>query len=132
MRKLKYYQPYFEDASSSLYSQREGGIMMSFGKRLKQARKEKRLTQGDVANIIGIDDTTISKYENDKSEPDNETTKRLAVLYGKKVSWLLGNAEDEEQEILTEEEKEYLEKFKSLNAEDRQYILGLLRRISKK
>lgn len=61
---------------------------MSFGKRLKEARKTKKLTQEYVANLLGIDDTTISKYENDKSEPDNETLNKLCELYGVNTHWI--------------------------------------------
>jgi transcriptional regulator with XRE-family HTH domain len=105
---------------------------MSLGRRLKDARKSKKLTQTDVANILGIDDTTISKYENDKSEPDNETTKRLAILYGVKVSWLVvGQSEENEQKPLTEEENELLESFSKLNEEDQDYILQMAKRLSK-
>lgn len=63
---------------------------MSFGQRLKVARTKKRLTQFEVAEILGIDDTTISKYENDKSEPDNATLTKLAGLYGESIDSLLG------------------------------------------
>lgn len=63
---------------------------MSFGGRLKAARNKKRLTQVEVAEILGIDDTTISKYENDKSEPDNATLTKLAGLYGMSIDKLMG------------------------------------------
>lgn len=62
---------------------------MGLGSRLKKARKKLRLTQKQVADKIGIDDTTISKYENDKSEPDIETLKKLANLYEVSPQWLL-------------------------------------------
>lgn len=104
---------------------------MTFGKRLRKSRKDKKLTQTDVANILGIDDTTISKYENDKSEPDNLTTSRLAKLYGVKVSWLLGNEEAEEEIPLSDEENELLESFKKLNDEDQDYIMQMVKRLSK-
>lgn len=55
---------------------------MSLGVNLKNARKKKGLTQSAVAEKLGIDDTTISKYENDKSEPDLQTLDRLATIYG--------------------------------------------------
>jgi len=77
---------------------------VSFGSRLKEARSRKRLTQAEVAKILGIDDTTISKYENDKSEPDNETLKKLLTLYG--VNW--GFVLDEKQkEVSAIEETEF-------------------------
>jgi len=63
--------------------------MTTFGTRLRQARKSKRLTQNDVAEHLGIDFTTVSKYENDKSQPDNETLRELAGLYEVSIDWLL-------------------------------------------
>lgn len=63
--------------------------MTTFGVRLKQARKNKRLTQNEVADQLGIDFTTVSKYENDKSQPDNDTLRELAGLYEVSLDWLL-------------------------------------------
>jgi transcriptional regulator with XRE-family HTH domain len=105
---------------------------MTFGARLKQSRKKKQFTQSQVADRLGIDFTTISKYENDKSQPDNEILRKLASLYDVSVDWLLtGEFSNEkkkknsiymngEQEELTEEEAKYLkdnlEMFRLLKA----------------
>ncbi|MFS1512087.1 helix-turn-helix domain-containing protein [Chengkuizengella sp. SCS-71B] len=62
---------------------------MTFGARLKKARKNKQLIQSQVAERLGIDFTTISKYENDKSEPDNEILQKIADLYEVSIDWLL-------------------------------------------
>lgn len=62
---------------------------MTFGARLRSARNSKRFTQHHVANALGLNFTTISKYENDKSQPDNETLQRMAVLYDVSIDWLL-------------------------------------------
>ncbi|WP_051318234.1 helix-turn-helix domain-containing protein [Cohnella thermotolerans] len=62
---------------------------MSFGSRLKQARNGKHLTQNQVAAKLGLDFTTISKYENDKSQPDNEILRELAGIYEVSLDWLL-------------------------------------------
>ncbi len=62
---------------------------MTFGERLKQSRNRKQMTQEQVAQRIGIDFTTISKYENDRSQPDNEVLQKLAQLYGVSIDWLL-------------------------------------------
>ncbi|MFK7693814.1 helix-turn-helix domain-containing protein [Paenibacillus sp. HJGM_3] len=62
---------------------------MTFGARLKRARNNKRLTQHEVAKILGLNFTTISKYENDKSQPDNDTLTQLSQLYDVTIDWLL-------------------------------------------
>ena len=83
---------------------------MSFGKRLKVARKEKKLTQEYVANLLGIDDTTISKYENDKSELDNETLNRLCELYGINTHWV-HTGEELDKSLLTDDTFDVLRIF---------------------
>jgi transcriptional regulator with XRE-family HTH domain len=105
---------------------------MSFGTRLRQARNEKHLTQNQVAVKLGIDFTTISKYENDRSQPDNEILKELAGIYEVSLDWLLKGDRVEEPatgnrifangtvEELTEEETKHLldslEMFRLLRA----------------
>lgn len=37
--------------------------MVEFGKKLKQSRKEKKLTQKQLAALIGVKDSVISFYE---------------------------------------------------------------------
>lgn len=106
--------------------------MVTFGTRLKQARNKKMLTQSQVAQLIGIDYTTLSKYENDRSQPDNETVQELASLYDITIDWLFTGSSsgkenkhnelciDGEREELTEEEarhlKDSLEMFRLLQA----------------
>jgi len=63
--------------------------MTTFGTRLKQARAKKHLTQNEVAGKLGIDYTTISKYENNKSQPDNEILRELADMYEVTLDWLI-------------------------------------------
>lgn len=84
---------------------------MSFGSRLKEARKAKKLTQSEVASKLGIDDTTISKYENDKSEPDNETLKKLSALYECSIDHLMGKPKQsvDEEKHPAVELSEYLD-----------------------
>lgn len=73
--------------------------MSSLGKRLREARKNKKLTQQDVSNKLGMDFTTISKYENDKSEPDLETIFNLSKLYDVNASWILGSSLEKQNHV---------------------------------
>jgi transcriptional regulator with XRE-family HTH domain len=65
----------------------------TFGKRLKEARTHRQLTQNEVAGKLGIDFTTISKYENNKSQPDNEILRELASMYEVSLDWLITGQE---------------------------------------
>ena len=48
------------------------GTTMNFGARLKQIRTDKNLTQPQLAELIGIEQSYLSKLENDKSQPSAE------------------------------------------------------------
>ena len=45
---------------------------MNFGARLKQIRTDRELTQPQFAELIGIEQSYLSKLENDKSQPSAE------------------------------------------------------------
>lgn len=46
--------------------------MKTFGELIKEARKEKKITQREMANLIGVDFTYISKIETGALEPPSE------------------------------------------------------------
>ncbi|KAA0766325.1 helix-turn-helix domain-containing protein [Bacillus sp. SH5-2] len=56
--------------------------------RLKKARGKR--TQEEVAKYLGISRARYSHYENGRSEPDNETLKKLADFFDLSVDYLLG------------------------------------------
>jgi len=63
---------------------------MNFGKLLRQLRKEKGLTQAELAKLISIGESTVSFYESGKRQPDYETLIRLANIFRVSVDQLLG------------------------------------------
>ena len=65
----------------------------SFGQRLSRLRKEKGLTQEDIANRITISPQAVSKWENDVSSPDIDYLNSLADILDVSVDELLGRKE---------------------------------------
>lgn len=57
-------------------------------KKLADARKEKGLTQADVAKALGLDRRQIWQYENDKALPLENFTK-LMMFYGKPIEFFI-------------------------------------------
>lgn len=68
--------------------------MSEFGSRLKKLRKENRLTQIELAKILFIDDTSISKYENGKVTPENGLMQRIADYFNVSIDYLLGRSDE--------------------------------------
>jgi HTH-type transcriptional regulator, competence development regulator len=53
----------------------------TFGQRIQRLRRERSLTQRQVAAELGIDFTYLSKLENDRGEPPGEdTVRKLAAV----------------------------------------------------
>ncbi|RUT48572.1 XRE family transcriptional regulator [Paenibacillus anaericanus] len=70
-----------------------------YAKRLKEARLKAKLTQVEVRQNSGINNKTLSGYENGVSEPDYETLKVLCDLYGVTTDWVLGNTNNPHSEL---------------------------------
>lgn len=63
---------------------------MIFSDRLKTLRKEKKLTQKELAEQIGIKQNSYSDWENGKTEPSFENLIKLADLLEVSLDWLFG------------------------------------------
>ena len=63
--------------------------MSSFSERLKQLRKEKKVTQSEIAEKIGVAKSTYSQYENGHREPNFETLLKLSLFFNVDVDFLL-------------------------------------------
>ena len=61
--------------------------MLTFGQRLRAARKAAKLTQAAAAKKAGMAQPTLSELEND-SYPSSTFTPRLAHAYGVSARWL--------------------------------------------
>ena len=81
----------------------------TFGQRLSRIRKEKGLTQEDIAKRIVISPQAVSKWENDVSSPDILVLSSLADILGVSVDELLGRenpkSETVDSEVVDDEEK---------------------------
>lgn len=60
-----------------------------FAEKLKEARKNKKLSQEQVAEILNISRSNISKYENGNLEPTIQTLKEFCRLYEISSDYLL-------------------------------------------
>lgn len=55
-----------------------GNIKSLLGKRIKEIRKKRGLTQEKLAELAGIETPSLSNIENDKNYPNNETLEKLS------------------------------------------------------
>lgn len=76
-------------------------MIYDFGMRLQISRKSKKLTQLQVADLVGTTKSSISGYENNTSFPPIEILKRMALIYSVSCDYLLGI--DERHTIIIED-----------------------------
>lgn len=62
--------------------------------RIKEFRKEKKLTQQEVADAMGISRRGFQKWENGDSQLKPDKAKQLADFFGVSVGYLLGYTND--------------------------------------
>jgi transcriptional regulator with XRE-family HTH domain len=67
---------------------------MKYGNRIAQLRDEKRLTQEELAQKVGINRAALSHYENNRREPDYETLQRIATFFHVSIDYLMGGVQD--------------------------------------
>ena len=70
---------------------------MSLGSSLYNARKQRGLSQEEVAGKLGVSRQTISKWETDDTLPDIRQSKGLAMLYHLTLDELIEYNFDEQQ-----------------------------------
>ena len=61
----------------------------SMGEIISTLRKEKGMTQKDIADKLGITDKAVSKWERDIAFPDTATIPKLAEILGVSVEELM-------------------------------------------
>ena len=66
---------------------------MSIGNKIKEYRGLNKMTQKDIAEILGVEPATISKYEAGTIEPSIESLKRLAETFNITVDELIKDEE---------------------------------------
>lgn len=64
--------------------------MVEFGNRLRQLRKERKLTQQQLAELIGVKNSVISFYEVGERVPSPEVLRKLALALHVTADYLLG------------------------------------------
>lgn len=66
---------------------------IKFSKRLREERLKKKLTQAMLADILRIDQTSISKYETGKQFPDLSVLNDIANFFEVSLDYLTGRTD---------------------------------------
>lgn len=92
---------------------------MSFGEKLKELRKEKKISQSELASNLGRSQASYCDWEKNNTEPDIKTIIQLADFFGCSIDYLV-DREDEDGTIvisgnqLSKDEKQLIDKLRAL------------------
>ena len=104
--------------------------MKQIGLILKNTREDRDLTQIDVMRHTGINNKTLSGYENGVSEPDLETFAKLLQLYNLSADSVLGIKLKEN--TLSPQEDQLVQSFRTLSPEQQRDLIVMVRALSGK
>lgn len=109
---------------------------MTFGAKLRAARKEKKLTQKELASMIKAAHNSVSNWENDQNMPDPDTIQHLCWALDVDPNYFfctdilsaatpLSSGTDYGL-VLTDSEKLLIQKFRKLDARGRSAVMNVL------
>ena len=81
---------------------------MTIGKRIGMYRRQKNMTQEDLARELGVSAQAVSKWENDGACPDITLLPKLAKLLGVSVDTLLSGEQETQICVLPPEQRKEL------------------------
>ena len=85
---------------------------MTIGEKIQQLRKEKELTQKELAEKLGLAEITIRQYETNKREPKIAMLSKIAKILGTGLETFLT---DDEQSLFEDMANLYLKSDSNIN-----------------
>ncbi len=73
---------------------KEVKIYMNFTERFRQLLDRSSITQTELSKRLGFSSQAVSKWYTGKAEPDCNTLKTIANIFGVSIDYLLGNEEE--------------------------------------
>lgn len=105
---------------------------MNMGSKIRDLRKEKRLSQTELGKLIHVSQQTVTAWENNKAEPTSSAVVQLAEVFNVTTDYLLGRpekADDYQVDLDLERALDNAHSFsgKPLSEHDRKVAKNVLR-----
>lgn len=89
--------------------------MSLMSNRIRACRKQLGMTQAELADKLGIQNSAVAKYENGRvSNIKRSTIQAMADIFNVSPVWLMG-IEDEHQVSLTDNQRDLIDKITRLD-----------------
>ena len=73
--------------------------MATTAERIKQLRKKKGISQSELAEVIGVQNNTVSTWERGTRKPDFEALNLLSDYFEVSFEYILGSSDKEEARV---------------------------------
>ena len=100
---------------------------------LKKLREEAGISQKQLAELIGVSQQSVNKYENHNIEPDIEVMIRIADYFNTSVDYLIGHT-DVRRKIeathayeLNADESAVIEGYRTLSEKQKHCIVAVIK-----
>ena len=104
--------------------------------RIKELRKEKGISQEELAKKIQVKNYSIGDWERDRTEPNINTLIELANYFEVSVDYLIGRTEDDGiiniNTNLQNDEIQLLKEYKKLNSDEKNQVIGFAKALAYK
>lgn len=110
---------------------------MIYGDILQELRKDRGLTQRDVAKALNVVTSTISNYENGVSQPESDMIEKLADFYDVNIDYLYNRTRISssfrviEKSLITKNGLINYDDIVRLNDEDKVILKTIIERLKK-
>ena len=95
---------------------------MSFGKRLLELRKAKKMSQTELAEQLGIHKNVLGKYEREEVKPSIDIAVKVATFMEVSLDYLVGKVDNEVNKNIIDK----VLTIQNLPEKDQDYILFTL------
>ena len=95
---------------------------MLFGERLQKARKDRKISQDELAKILGVHAPIIGRYERGEVKPSIEVATKIADALGVSLDYLTGLSD----QLLDKQIVKQINELQELKDDDQKHILKTL------
>ena len=95
---------------------------ITFGKRLTEVRKDKKMSQDEVGKLVGVHGAVIGRYEREEVKPSIEMATQLAEALEVSLDYLVGSTDI----LLDKSIVAKILDIQKLKENDRQHVFALL------
>lgn len=101
---------------------------MSFGKNLEKLRKDNRVSQAKLGQVLGITQQMVSNYEKESSQPNIELLVKMADFFKVSIDALVGYTPVNSEERMSQRDR-LLEYYDRLTEADRDKCFTIMQTI---